>query len=467
MLLIALTGPVGSGKTHALAGLAAWAKDRGTPIDGFVARADGRVEGRGAADRYTLGWVATGESMLFAEWTGTRGADGVPYRFAPETSARVLAWAEALAGDSPGLVVLDEFGPAEAAGGGHAAAWPAIAAADPAVVVIAVRDGLVPDIEARLGRAFDVTVDAAAPDAAETLRALCVAQDDWARIGLFGAGAGGIEATVGAALHAGHVPLAGLGLSTTQAVVMAFAGDGLAHRPRVVWVPFVSAGLKALSPAGSRLRPMLAITVQGLLFSAVVRFLGWTRPALFVAGALVGMWAAAQGLILQYLLVGENLLLAVEALATWVRAHGIGLPGLTAILAAWIAAWGLAAGSATAWAFRRTSVSARVDRALDRGAGTLPVPVHAASRREAIRGAARDLARPAFWLPVAFIVAVVVAVGSTWEAAFWTAARAATVGFLIFAAARSVDPVRAALWLRRRGHWGPAEALGRALGGRR
>ncbi len=310
-------------------------------------------------------------------------------------------------------------------------------------------------------------MSAAAPDAAETLEALCVARDDWARIGLFGAGAGGIEATVGSALHAGHVPLAGLALSTTQAVVMAFAGDGLAHRPRVVWVPFVSAGLKALSPAGSRLRPMLAITVQGLLFSAAVRLLGWTRPALFVAGALVGMWAASQGLVLQYLLVGENLLKAVAALADWVRAHGIGLPGLAAILAGWIAAWGLVAGSITAWAFRRTSVSARVERALDRGTGALPVQPRAASRREAFRGALRDLARPAFWLPIALVVAVVVAVGSTWESAFWTAVRAATVGFLIFAAARAVDPIRAALWLRRRGHWGPAEALSRALGARR
>ncbi len=467
MLLIALTGPVGSGKTHALAGLAAWAKDRGTRVDGFVARAEGRGPAGGGAARYTLEWVATGETTLFAERTETRGAAGVPYHFNPDASARVLAWAEALVENPPGLVVLDEFGPAEAAGGGHMAAWPTIAAADPAVVVVVVREGLVPDIEARLGQAFDATVDAAAPDAAEALRALCVARDDWARIGLFGAGAGGIEATVGSALHAARVPLAGLGLSTTQAVVMAFAGDGLAHRPRVVWVPFVSAGLKALSPAGSRLRPMLAITVQGLLFSAAVRLLGWTRPALFVAGALVGMWAASQGLVLQYLLVGENLLKAVEALAGWVRAHGIGLPGLAAILAGWIAAWGAVAGSVTAWAFRRTSVGARVERALERGAGNLPVPSRATSQSEAVRGALRDLARPAFWLPIALIVAVVVAVGSTWEAAFWTAVRAATVGFLIFAAARAVDPLKAALWLRRRGHWGPAEALSRALGGRR
>lgn len=467
MLLIAVTGPVGGGKTTRLAELAGWAQARGKQVDGFLARAEGRAEPDEGAARYSLEWVATGERTPFAvRGESFRAESGVPYHFDEATLARVRAWADGLAGATPDLVVLDEFGKAEAAGEGHAAAWPALAAADPAVVVIAVRDGLVEAVEERLGRAFDARVDAADPEAAATLRALCAEHDDWMRVGLFGAGSGGIEATVGSALHAGQVPLRGLTLSTAQAVVMAYAGDGLAHRPRVVWVPFVSAGMKALSPAGSRLRPMLAIAVQGLLFSAAVRVLGWSRPALFVAGGLVGAWAAAQGLVLQYLLVGSDLLVAYEAVVAWTAARGIGLPGLAALLGGWIVLWATVAGGVTAAVWRRRRVLARLDRALARGAGYVPTSARAASRGEALRGALADLARPSFWLPVLLIAALVVASGQTWERAFWIGVRAATVGFLLFAAARTVDPLRAAVWLRQRGRWGPAEALSRALGAR-
>jgi hypothetical protein len=390
----------------------------------------------------------------------------VPYHFDPGTEARVRAWAGALGEAKPDLVVLDEFGPAEARGEGHAAAWPTIAAADPPVVVIAVRDGLVEAVEDRLGRPFDVRVRADDAGAGAALRALCTEHDDWMRVGLYGAGAGGIEMTAGSALHAGQVPLRGLALSTTQAVVMAHAGDGLAHRPRVVWVPFVSAGLKALSPAGSRLRPMLAITAQGLLFSGAVRALGWNRLALFVAGGLVGAWAAGQGIVLQYLLVGSDLLTAYGLLLAWVERHGLGVPGLAVLLGGWIALWGAVAGGVTALTWRRRRVSTRLARALARRAQGVPVRARAASRAEAVRGALGDLARPSFWLPVLLVIIVFAAAGQPWERAFWIGARATTVGLLLFSAVRAVDPLRAAMWLRRRGRWGPAEALARALGPR-
>ena len=43
MLLIAVTGPVGSGKTTRLSELAEWARARGKRVDGFVARAGVRA----------------------------------------------------------------------------------------------------------------------------------------------------------------------------------------------------------------------------------------------------------------------------------------------------------------------------------------------------------------------------------------------------------------------------------------
>jgi nucleoside-triphosphatase THEP1 len=464
MLLVAVTGSVGSGKTTRLAELAEWARAEGRRVDGFVAYAERRAEATRGAARYDLEWVATGQRTPFAHRVVHRSS-GVPYAFDPQTAEQVRAWADGLGDRTPGLVVLDEFGRAEAEGQGHAEVWPLVKAADPSVVVIAVREGLVEQIEQVLGQPFDACLEARDPATPAALRALCADHDDWARIGAFGAGAGGIEATAGAALHAARIPLRGLGLSTVQAVVMTLAGDGLRVRPRVVWVPFVSAGLKTLSPAGNRLRPMLAITVQGILFAGAVRVLGWTRTALFAAGALVGAWAAAQGLVLQYLLVGDELAAAAGAVAGWADARGWGLPGLWTLVVGWIGLWALVAGSVTAWAFRRSSVGRRAERMVAQRAEQLPVRAPS-SAAGAARGALADLARPAFWLPIALIAGVVLAAGAPWERVVWIGVRAATVGFLLFAAVRLVDPLRAAGWLRRRGRWGPAEALDRALGGR-
>lgn len=463
MLLIAVTGPVGAGKTSLLRALAEEERARGKRVDGFVALAEGRAVGGRGAERYDLLWLAAGEQTPFA----VRDERATPpYRFDP-AAARVQAWADGLSDGPPAhLVVLDEFGRVEADGGGHAASWPAVAAAHPDVVAVAVRDGLVDAVATRLGQPFDVVVRADEPGAIEKLRAACRAHDDWTRVGLYGAGAGGIEVTVGSVLHAGQVPLRGLALSTTQAVVMAHAGDGLGRRGRVVWVPFVAAGLKALSPAGNRLRPMLAITAQGLLFGAATRLLGWNRAGLSAAGALVGAWAGAQGFFLQYLLVGEGLLQGYEAVAAWTAERGFGLPGLIVLLGLWVGTWAVVAGGVTAWAWRRTSVAARVERALARGAGALPRVSAAPTLGAALVGAARDLVRPSFWAPVLIVAAIVVAAGQPWERGLWIALRAATVGLVLFALARRVDPARIARRLRRRGHWGPAEALDRALGRR-
>ena len=45
----------------------------------------------------------------------------------------------------------------------------------------------------------------------------------------------------------------------------------------------------------------------------------------------------------------------------------------------------------------------------------------------------------------------------------WVVVRAVTVGWVLFSVVRLFDPRKLALWLRRKGHWGPAMALTRAL----
>jgi nucleoside-triphosphatase THEP1 len=438
MLLIAVTGPVGTGKSTLLGRLAAWASARGRRVDGFVAEAQGRpVAGRGA-DAYALHWLATGERTVVAR----RGADG--YAFEDTAFERVRRWAAAL--PAADLVVLDEFGKVEAEGGGLAPAWPDVAASGAGVVAIAVRAGTVPAIEGVLARTFDLVVQADAPDAWERLSKACVAADDWGRVGIFGAAAGGAEASLGAVLHGALVPARGLVMASLQAAMLATAAKGLERRERVVWVAFVAAGLKALSPAGSRLRPMLGITMQGILYTAAGSLGGWRRAAQIVGAGLVGAWSAAQGFLLQYLLLGQALLDAIRAAVGW-----LGFGSLAVALAAWVGSWALVSAGVGAVALRRMDEAAML----------------AWAERGEIQKARAEFLRPSFWLPLVLVALAVKLSGGGWEAVGWVVVRATTIAFLLVVAVRWLDLPGVARWLRRKGQWGPALAFERALDARK
>ncbi len=461
MLLIAVTGPVGSGKSTLLGTLASWWMARGKRLDGVICEASGsREPGRGA-DAYVLHWPNTGDRTPFARRDETRSP---AYQFEEAAWERLSHWGSSRASTSPApLIILDEFGRLEASGDGLIHIWTAIAEADPEIVVITVREECAAAIEARTGR-FDIRVDPRAPDAWDRVRAACVEHADWSRVGLYGAGSGGVEVTIGSALHGARVPLRGLVLSSTQAAVMAHAGEGLGRRARVVWVPFIAAGLKALSPAGSRVRPMLAITIQGILFTLGSSLLGWNALGVGLGGALVGMWAAGQGVVLQYLLVGSDLLRAYEAVVGWVDARwDVGMPGIVTAIAIWVVAWGLVSGAVTLAVWRRRALPHRLRIMMERGVIRVRLQRHAGGRLAALGQAGRDIARPVFWIPIILVVTILVLSGSPAERAFWVVARAATVGFVLFSLVRMVNPPRVVAWLRTHGHWGPAIAFTRAL----
>ena len=463
MVLIAVTGPVGSGKTRLLTSLAEWAGENTKQVDGFVAIGHDRPDPEKGAREYVLQQLASGAQLPFA---GRDESQSPPYRIEQKSLDLLSAWAESLSGRHPlSLLIMDEFGPLEARGGGHASYWGHIQKAHPEVVVIAVRENVVREVETRLGLPFDVVVDVTSPNASDNLRSLILHHSDWIRVGQFGAAAGGFEATVGSALHETRIPMTGLFMSVVQSLVMMFAGDRLSNRGRVMWVPFISAGLKALSPYGGRLRPMLAITVQGFLFSLSVTLLGWNVVGIIVGGWFVGAWAALQGIILQYILIGDNLFPALDVMIRWMAGHlHLEVPGVITLIIIWTVFSGSISAVVTlvAW-LRRHRLPSRVSAMLAKGTGGITRDVGTLSMKNALKTGLRDLTRPFFWAPVVVIALIIVLSGSSWEQAVWVAVRALTVGWVLFSLARLFDPRKLAGWLQRRGHWGPAMALSRAL----
>lgn len=464
-LLVAVTGEPGEGRTRLLAALAGEAEARGRRVVGCVAVAGERPDPHRGARRYRMRILGREGDLPWAERDDSCSP---PYRFDESTRARLAAWAADLrAGPRPDLLVLDEFGPVEAAGGGLMALWPDLRAARPGVAVLSVRAGSVAAIEARLGRAFDLRLPAADPDSAARLRQAVEDFGEWTRVGLWGGAAGAIELSLGSVLHAFKVPLRGAGLSSAQAALLTFASARLAPPGRVAWVALIAAGLKAFAPGGGRVRPMVAICAQGALFAAAVQVLGWNLGGVLVGGIAIGAWAALQGFLVQYLLLGQDLVEAYARVTRWLTEQGLGpLPSLPVLLAGWAALHAVLAATAAVTAWRLRVPPARVRVLLDRNEEAT-APAAAAPRASLPRRVAREFARWHVWLPLAAVGAVLLAAGRPWEDVAWLVARFLAVGAVLFAVLSLFQPARLAAALRRRGWWGPAAAFAAAWERRR
>lgn len=461
-LLIAVTGGPGASKTSLLAELAAAQLSRGHRVEGVLALAGHRRAPDQGADEYWLRLIGSDQEL---SWAVRDESLIPPYYFEPETERKLRTWAERLGTMPPTpLLVLDEFSKFEVMGKGLMPLWPALAAAQPHVVVIAVREGLVEKIEQLFGRKFDLCIAATAPDALPRLQRACEDYGEWTRLGLYGGAAGGVEVTVGAALHAAKIPLRGMALSSVQAAMMVYAGSGLSQPGRVVWVPFISAGLKALSPAGSRVRPMIAIIMQGLLFGGMVQALGWNLVALGLGGALVGAWSALQGFVLQYLMMGEELLKAYDAVVLWLaQKWSITAPGLPWLVGAWALLHAAVSAGATLTAWRLRRPPAMLQNIIDRehAGAAARVTAHPFPRRWPKR--LLEFAHWQFWLPLLVVATIILASGGTWEEIVWLVLRFIAVACVLMAVVSLLKPARWAEQLRRYGWWGPAVAMNGAL----
>jgi hypothetical protein len=249
--------------------------------------------------------------------------------------------------------------------------------------------------------------------------------------------------------------------------MMVFAALGLTQPGRVIWVPFISAGLKALSPGGSRLRPMLAITVQGLLFGTMVQLLGANFAGFAFGGALIGVWSATQGILLQYLMLGGDLFRAYDTVVVWVanKAH-IGAPSLPWLLSAWALFCGITGALSALAAWRLRAPPTALQKLIDREHSN---PALANSRAKPGNETPskfrrlREFGRWQFWLPLLVVSSVLLAGGRSWETVGWLALRFLAVGVVLSTAVSLLRPARWADRLRQWGWWGPALAFSDAM----
>ena len=459
MLLVGVIGPVGSGKTSLLLQLAKWYQQQHKSVEGFLALGGNRPFSNQGADSYRLKMIASGNDLVYA----IRDDSNVPpYVFENETERELQQWAEQIKlGGAPSLIILDEFGPREASGKGHSQLWDSLKASNPPLIVMAIRSGLVTNIEQVLHIQIDICIDVQETDAWNKLRTVCADHEDWKRIGAYGAAAGSFEASVGAMLHAAQVPFRGIALSSVQSMVMTYAGDGLGTRGKIIWVPFIAAGMKALSPSGNRLNPMLAIGMQGIFFTGATVIFGWNIIGILIGGFLIGAWAAVQGVLLQILFVGGDLVHMYDVVLHWI-ARILHLPsfGLIGLLILWSSLAGIFSSAATFYAYAsRHRTPVKFQRLLSRGSPLFAWEESNRSWKSTLKQSVHDLTRPYFWAPIVILIVMILVTGSSLENVFWITIRASTIAMVFFSLARAFDPRSFLKWLRKRGYWGPAYAF--------
>ncbi len=447
MLLVAITGPVGSEKSRTLSSFTDSAIQLGYEVDGFVSVAGERpIAMKGASD-YTLHWVKSGIDTLFAHREGATG-----YVLEPATLERLSVWSQSLA--SQDLIVLDELGKWEAEGNGLVPYWEAIEKSSPRMVCVTLRDGVQVAVERHLGRSFDLVLPVDGTTEARLVSSL-VELRDWERIGVYGAGSGGIEWSVGSWLHASKFPFTGTVMGSLQASVLALVSEKLGRKSLTVWVSLIAAGIKAVSPAGSRITPTIAIVVQGFLFTVGAMVLRWSRLGIAFGAFLVGVWAALQGFFIQYLLLGKSLEKAWDAGIHWLAQKGHFLPPSFWQVALALAGLNgcISAGSTLVVTRKQSSYRVKLEAALAKGSG-LPSP----SKTSPLR----DLLRPMFWLPLVLVSALLLFAKESPMNVLWMVLRASAVVLALGGIFRSVRADRMFDWMRRRGQWGPAVAMNTA-----
>ncbi len=169
------------------------------------------------------------------------------------------------------------------------------------------------------------------------------------------------EIGVGSVVHSLRLPLGGhlLSLNQTALLVLASKPDpalpGSETRKRAIGsasgVAFVSALLKGLSPAGKRATPMLAIAMQGALFSSGLALFGTNIVGALLGALLLSVWGFIQPLLLATFIFGRSLLDGIVVLWTelantlgwdaelgfWILGAVVAAKAVAAIGVAWIA----------------------------------------------------------------------------------------------------------------------------------
>lgn len=117
-----------------------------------------------------------------------------------------------------------------------------------------------------------------------------------------------IEVGLGSLIHAFRVPMGGHWLSINQGIVLSHASAriGTSSYNATAIISIIVAILKSISPSTKKLGPMIAICMQGALFSLGIFIFGSNILGVIFGICLLSGWAFLQSLLTLYFLYGYS-----------------------------------------------------------------------------------------------------------------------------------------------------------------
>ncbi len=255
------------------------------------------------------------------------------------------------------------------------------------------------------------------------------------------------EVGLGSVLHGLHVPLSGYFLSLNQIFLLSRSLFTIRDPRAPLVISTTAAVLKALSPAGKKLTPMLAISAQGGLFTLGPLVFGPSILGAASGAILASVWSFLQPALLAYLIFGSALVKAIESFfakiqdsltfveidATQILWIALALIGLKAILAVGCAAlaWKLPDSHFTLWQKRLLAAAAKSPK--------LEVArTEGSSLSTRAKLAARDLMSPLFVISMILTLTFFIYADASASQLIWVILRPVAVGFCLFLVVRSI-----------------------------
>lgn len=495
--LFLVTGRAGAGKSTLLTQLASSLR-KFHRLGGFIMRGSGRTDELfGAAELYELVPAASPRADAIL-WADRENGECV-FREATRRQAEALIEAETTApeSDRPEILFIDEIGRLELSGQGFADLFQKALHSEVPIVAAALKKKALPEIirHFHLENGLLIDLDEMTMEQASALIRRRIRAMDSERIGSFAGLNGLVEVGLGSMLRAFKVPLKGHFLAYLQNVLLITFGKSL-HGRGLFRITFISSMLKAFSPVGGTIRPMLYILLQGSAFALPAAILGFSLVSVLAGSVLMAWLTLTVKLLLDYLVFGmaffDAYAGAIARVNEWAQIQGLNLK--TVIIGCFVlkTVIALALGSA-AWfgdmdalmqrlkkrpkwapaprlenmpAAENAQAPGQSDGASDAAAnGTLlPAPVQRRSLKSAALGALRDILN---WKFVVFFFASVLLMlfFANLKTADLTAIaiRGLCISYVGFLALRSVDFYKAGLWLDRHLDLGLSKSLPMAM----
>lgn len=254
------------------------------------------------------------------------------------------------------------------------------------------------------------------------------------------------EVGLGGALHAARAPMRGQLLSLNQIFILSKASiDEKENTSRLnpLKISCVAAILKTVTPMGNKLTPMIAITMQGLLFSIGTLLFGHTLLGRIVGASLSSLWAFIQPLLLYSAILGIDMF----------NSSVIPLKYMLYVVAGFVF---LKVGLAIALAVSAASIPSLWFEKYVKKTGTF-LPQTTLHPSRPLKGALRELIRPVFLFLVLLSGAVAFVITGSAMQSLLAICRPLAIGFVLFFIMRSLPLENIILWIRKK-NWGKLAA---------